>query len=321
MTDYIRDIPNGQMMIRDTGGWVEFWFKTGSSTWNNEQTWGYQTNGGYVQQDFRLAQGGAWQKFGAVFVDSRQDVLFRIIGEGLGWPTTDFWQFIERARVPDPPGAPYFFERQTGQIHAAFDYGYDGGMGIDAAELWYSFDPSPRWAVGGRDAWVSGLSPKTRYFFWGRVHNARGWSGFGPRSEAWTVGVPDQPEPPVVYAFNPIKALATLRRKPRDGGVRIEEFQIGYGIDPNTPQYTVPGMEVTVSNLQPARMHYFWIRARNAVGWSPWSWPMPLQLPAGAWLKDDGVWKRGLPWVKVNGVWQIVQPNIPVNGTWRVPTS
>lgn len=321
MADYIRDIPNGQMMIRDTGGWVEFWFKTGSSTWNNEQTWGYQANGAYVQQDFRLAQGGNWQRFGSVWIESSQDVMFRIIGEGLGWPTTDFWASISRGRVPDPPGVPYLVDRNTDRIRAAFNYNYDGGRAIDAAELWYSFDGTPRYAVSGYDVWVTGLSPKTRYYFWGRTHNNLGWSGFSGRAELWTLGVPDAPQPVFFSDIETTSVRAMFNFTGYDGGTPIREWQIGYGLNPNTPEAFRATYNDFFRDLVPGRRYFFWGRGRNDIGWGPWSGRSEVLLTAGAWVKDNGEWERALPWVKVGGVWRIAKGNIPVNGVWKVPKS
>lgn len=324
MTDYVQDIENGTMMIRDVGnGWVEFWFRTGPSTWNNDQTWHAFFDNAWHDYEYSLATGGNWQKFGSTFLTTRQNVTFRIDGSGLGWPTSDLVAFVERVRVPDPPKAPYFGERETGRIHVAFDYNYDGGGAIDDAEIWYSYDGTPRYVVQHtRDAWVSGLSPKTRYFFWGKVHNFVGWSSLGARSEARTLGVPDAPKPPSVVAINPTSAKGSHRTPdPGNGGSAILEFQTGYGKDSSTPQAFISGKVIDLTNLDPAQKYYFWARARNAIGWGPWSIRTDVQLPAGAWVNVGGIWKRALPWENVGGVWKILRPNIPVNGTWKVPSS
>lgn len=319
MTDYIKDIPNGTMMIRDTGGWVEFWFKTGSSTWNNEQGWGYDIGGGYVGGTFRLARGGGWQMFGRAYVDTRRNVMFRINGSGLGWSTTDHWAFIERARIPDPPGVPYFGEVTSTQIHVAFDYGYDGGMGIDAAEIWYSDDPNwAKWVVGGRDAWVGGLNSGGEYFFWGKVHNAMGWSGLSGRSSRRTLRVPDSPTPVELSDVQQTSVRTHFTFNGRwDGGTPVREWQIGYGLDPNSPQTLVSGVDLLIGNLQPGKRYYFWSRGRNDIGWGPWSARSEVLLIAGAWINASGVQKRALAWVKVGGVWKLARPWTKAGGTWR----
>lgn len=322
MPDYINEIRNGTMMIRDTGAEVQFWFKTGSSTWNNEQNWGFAADSiGYQEFEYRLLRGGNWQMFGAVHIGTRQNVMFRIVGEGLGWPTTDFTVFIERARQPDPPQQPFMVDRNDNAIRVAFNYNYDGGMGIVEARIWYSFDGQPRYLAPGRDYWIGGLAPKTFYNFWGEVRNDRGWSGLGPANTFRTLGTPDQPPPPNVTPTNPISASGAFSGYPWDGGSPVLEWQIGYGMDPNGPTNFVSGDIFNLTNLSIARQYYFWARGRNAYGWGPWSARRDVLLPAGAWVKVDGVWRRAVPWVKQSGTWKMARPLIPVNGVWRSASS
>lgn len=318
MVDYLQDIQNGTMMIRDTGGDVQFWFKTGSSTFNNEQNWGYSADTiGYQEFEYRMARGGNWQMFGAVYIGSRQNVRFRIVGEGLGWPTTDFTVFIERARQPDPPQTPYLVDVRSDALRVAFNYNYDGGLPIVEARLWYSYDGQARYITGGRDAWVYGLAQKTYYSFWGEVRNDRGWSGLGPGTSFRTIGVPDIPPPPDVTAISPTQTRGGFSGFPWDGGTPVREWQIGWGTDPNYPQYTQSGTSADFDNLLLARQYYFWARGRNDVGWGPWSARKDVLLPAGAYVQVAGAWRRAVPWVRVNGVWKITRPFVKDNGIWR----
>lgn len=103
-----------------------------------------------------------------------------------------------------------------------------------------------------------------------------------------------------------------------DGGSAIQEWQIGYGLDPSNPQFfTGSGGNTTVGALQPAKTYYFWARGRNAVGWGPWSVRTALRTIAGARIKVGGVWKEAIPYVKVGGVWKLAQPYTKVSGTWK----
>lgn len=318
MPDYIREIQNGTMMIRDTGGDVQFWFKTGSSTFNNQQDWGRTVDGNYQGFEYRLARGGAWQMFGSAYVGTRQEVMFRIVGEGLGWPTTDFVQFIERSRQPDVPQQPYLVDLRSDALRVAFNYNYDGGLPLNDARMWFSYDDQPRNIVGGRDSWIYGLSPKTYYTVWGDVRNDHGWSGLGPPVTLRTIGVPDRPEAPNIYAISPTQVRGAFRSYPWDGGVPVLEWQIGWGTNPTTPQTLTSGDIGNFNNLQAAKQYYFWGRGRNAVGWGPWSARTDVLLPAGARVRQSsGVWARALPWVKTNGVWKIARPYSKKNGTWR----
>src|ERR1700743_1866309 len=97
MADYHFGIPNGDMMIRDLGYSVEFWFKTGPSTWNNNKWWSWGANATSSRQKIALLRGGNWQFFGAIDVPYDQTIRFTIEGSGLGWGTTNFFQYIPRS--------------------------------------------------------------------------------------------------------------------------------------------------------------------------------------------------------------------------------
>lgn len=326
MADYLRDIPNGTMMIRDTGGWVEFWFKTSSSTYNNQQTWGWGANSQYWQGDYALQRGGNWQRFGSVFVDAAQPVLFRIFGEGLGWATTDFVVDIPRGR---PPMAPF---RPVGAIEwtdhsLTMDWGGDGdtgGLPILNREVWYGIGRDPQVNAGevppGRFT-IGGLLAGTTYSFWAKTRNALGWSPLSDLTAMVTGRVPDAPNPVGFSNITQTSIDTGFIFTGWDGRSDILEWQTGYGLDPNAPQYFLSGAFQHITNLQRASAYYFWGRGRNAYGWGPWSGRTDVLLNAGAYVNVGGVWKRAVPWVKIDGAWKLAQPTIPLSGTWRVPRS
>lgn len=321
MADFVKDIPNGTMMIRDTGGWVEFWFKTSASTWNYQQNWGYFANGIFHEGVSRLEKNGLWHKFGAEFITESQEVMFRMIDEGLGWPTSELRANIVRGRIPDPPDAPRVISRDPTGIRVAFDANYDGGRPILEHRIWMSYDTKPRfWIDNSRDSYISPLSPKTPYYFWGQVRNELGWSNIGPRLNTQTSGVPDAPQPPMILPVGLNTAVGFFRSPlPWDGGSKILEWQFGYGTEPNTPQTLVSGFTLTRHDFLPGRQYYFWVRARNAIGWSNWSGRTSILFAAGAFVKQNGVWKRALPWIKVNGVWKVAEPRTKSGTSWRLP--
>lgn len=322
MTDYLMGVRNGTMMIRDTGGWVEFWFQTGSSTWNNQQTWGYQANGQYIEQTYRLAQGGGWQNFGSVYVTDAQDVLFRIFGAGLGWGTTDFWQHIDRGRVPDPPAAPTFSEIGQNSVRVRFDWGYDGapslgGLPVLEAQIGIAGPgPNQGW-YSGNNLVFYGLYSGVEYLFFGRLRNEKGWSKAGAQARVRTLSVPNAPNPPRLYPINPARFIAMLDDRPYDGGTPIREMQIAYGTDPNTAQTYVSDIKADATGLVPGGTYYIWARVRNDIGWSPWSIRQTLVLPAGVLVDVGGEYKRALPWIKVDGVWRLSIPLVNYGGIWR----
>ena len=42
-----------------------------------------------------------------------------------------------------------------------------------------------------------------------------------------------------------------------------------------------------------------------------------LQMPAGAWIRVDGVWKVAIPYARTGGVWKMALPHIRVAGNWK----
>jgi len=334
VTDYVRDIGgNTTLMIRHYQNMdFDFYVKTGVDTYNSSQDWEYAFVGAPVNHRVHnLVRGGGWQLLGSHRggdMGADFDIRLTIFDEGLGFPTYNFIQHISLIRRPDPPAAPYMIERSTSFIRVSFDWGFDGGPYLGGApileaEMWASYDTVPRFLHSNtNDTYFTGLSPKTRYFFWGKYRNAAGWSDLGLRSEFWTSGVPDKPLAPAVSGINALTARGAHRTPdPGNGGFPILEFQTGYGLDPVTPTAFISGKNINLTALNPAKKYYFWARARNIIGWGPWSNRTDVQLPAGGWAKDAGVWKRALPWINVGGVWKIASPNVPINGTWKVPTS
>lgn len=56
-----------------------------------------------------------------------------------------------------------------------------------------------------------------------------------------------------------------------DGGSAITGWQIGYGTDPNNPQYLAASNGTSeIGGLARGTMYYFWARGANANGWGPW---------------------------------------------------
>jgi hypothetical protein len=73
-----------------------------------------------------------------------------------------------------------------------------------------------------------------------------------------------------------------------------------------------------LSNLDPGKTYYFWARARNSVGWGPWtSTASRLILIAGSRVLVAGQWKRAVPYVRVGGVWKVAEPWIKDAGVWK----
>lgn len=321
MADYTRQISaSSTMMIRDTGGWVEFWFKTGSQTWNNDQQWSYGANGANSPVlKFRLLAGGGWQKFGEVYVGYNQTVRFTIYNAGLGFPTYDFFQDIGRSRVPDPPTIWDTHAISSSHIHVEFYANYDGGSPILEYAVGYGSNPNgpDGWWGSGSPTDIGPFSSGQRVYFWAAARNAVGWSSWGNRTEATTWRVPDAPSLPIDDVDQSF-VVANFQDN-YNGGTGITARQIGYGLSSSSPTTTVAASAGPnlISGLSPGKVYYFWARNQNSIGWSAWTPVIQVTLIAGARVYTGGTWRRAVPYVKIDGVWKIARPWVRDAGIWK----
>jgi hypothetical protein len=106
-----------------------------------------------------------------------------------------------------------------------------------------------------------------------------------------------------------------------DNGSPILEYQIGYGNEPEMVGFTVSAVSPqTVTGLTPGSKLYFRTRARNIVGWGPWSAASSIKTIAGAYVKVGAEWKLAVPYVKVGGVWKLAEPWVRSVGVWKRTT-
>lgn len=324
MADYTRAIGgNTTLMIRDLGGWVEFWVKTGPQTWNYEQQWSYFANGAESGiRRFRMLAGGNWQHFGSVYVAYNQAVRFTIFNAGLGFPTYDFWQDISRSTVPESPHIWQAEAISASHIRVSISDGHDGGSGIVERQLGYGTNPdNPDDLADITSGTIDGgpFASGARIFFWARNRNGIGWSDWSDRADARTWRTPPAPTP--VSFLDVDQTSVRIKFSDRgDGGQPILERQLGYGTNPSAPVSTMDpdgsGID-DVTGLDPGKLYYFWVRSRNSIGWGPWSPRSEVLLIAGARVFTAGEWKRAVPYVKVAGVWKVVRPWVRHAGVWK----
>jgi hypothetical protein len=321
MADYTLQISaSSTMMIRDLGGWVEFWFKTGSQTWNNDQWWSWGANGTSSRQKFRLLRGGNWQHFGSIFVSYDQTIRFTIEGAGLGWGTTDFFQYIPRSTVPTPPTMRQVTPISLSAFHVIFTGNHDGGSPVLEWQLGYGLNSAgPSFLIGSDGTTdVGGFVSGQRVYFWARGRNAIGWSAWSNRMQGVTWTVPPAPTP---MAINKTQISMTLQYSlsVNSNNPPTLERQIGYGTNSSTPAIFVndTGQPVVIGTLTPGGTYYAWGRARNSVGWGPWSVRSRIDLIAGALVLVGSEWKRAVPYVRVGGIWKVAEPWIKTAGIWK----
>lgn len=321
MVDYDRNIGGGvTLRIRDYGQLIEFWIKADRYTYNYNQPWSWAVNGGSGSATFRLEKGGAWQRVVKFNVYTDQDVRFSVQNSGLGFPTYDFVQHINRNTIPAAPSPVFFSNLTSTSVRAMFSSGGNGGLSILEWQLAYGTNPyAGQYFVGsGGTTDIGGLTPGTIYYFWARGRNALGWGPWSVRTEILTQRIPDQPNPVRFANLQQTSLTAWIDYTGRwDGGLPILEWQIGYGLTPAAGTSFFSADSVDIANLLVAGRYYFWARGRNAVGWSAWSTVAPVDLVAGAYIPVDGVSHRAIPWVKSAGVWRVAKPWINVDGIWR----
>ena len=321
MTDYYMGIGGSStMLIRDTGGWVEFWFQTGPLTWNNNQWWSYYANGSFSRQQFRLLRGGAWQHFGSVYVSYDQDVQFTIEGAGLGWATTTFTQHIQRSTVPAPPTMLSVTPISSSTIHVVFVGSYDGGSPVLEWQIGYGLSPNgPTSFVGSfGDTNVGGFLSGQHVYFWARARNALGWSGWSNRGDATTWTVPPAPGVPTITDKTQTAMRVQYNHLKGSNNPEILERQLGYGISSSAPTSFANDFSGInfLSGLIPGGTYYVWARSRNSVGWGPWSIATQVLLIAGARVLVGSEWKRAVPYVKVGSIWKVAEPWVKNAGSW-----
>jgi hypothetical protein len=326
MTDYTVNISaSTTLMIRDTGGWVEFWMRTGSSTWNNDQLYSFFANGGSSGTlKFRLLRGGNWQHVNSVYVGYDQNVSFSVVGSGIGFPSYTFTQHIQRSTVPQPPTLVSTNPISSSAFHVVFYANSDGGSAIVEWQIGYGSSwngPSATVASDGSTD-VGGFYSGERVYFWARGRNALGWSGWSNRGWGVTWQVPPEPNPAAFFNVAQKSLGVSFPLIQRDNDPPNLESQFKYGRDEtgSVIDGTVNIDEAVeyLYNLDPGKAYYFWGRSRNSVGWGPWSSAASVVvLIAGARVLVVGTWKRAIPYVRDGGTWKVAEPWVKDAGIWK----
>lgn len=326
MADYTVSISaSTTMMIRDLGGWIEFWFKTGSQTWNNQQQWAYSANGGSSGvREFRLLRGGFWQHFGSVFVQYDQDVSFTVYSSVSAFPTYTFTQHITRTTVPQAPTLVSVQALSATAFRVIFVGNYDGGSPVTAWEIGYGTSSNgPIYTIpSDGDTVIDEFVAGQRLYFWARGFNARGWSAWSNRLEGNTWMSPRPPGAPLISEKTQVSVRVQYLYAIDSNDNPTLERQIGYGTDPDDPtdfsSDLVDGSNYTLlEDLEPGGTYYIWGRSRNSVGWSAFSTRTTVILIAGARVLVSNEWKRAVPYVRVDGVWKVAQPWVKKAGIWQ----
>lgn len=273
---------NITMRITDEGYNVSFWVLTNSQTYNHQQQWSWSDSG---VMTFDMNNRGTWQLVGRVGIPNSRNVGWTIYNASLGFPTTTISMFVNRATVPPAPTINDAHPISTSAIHVGFYGNGDGGAGIEEWQIGYGVDPNgPQYYIGSNGQTdIGGLWNTQTWYFWARGRNSQGWGGWSNRASAIPWNVPSPPTVVTPSAPTNNKIHASFRNT-WDGGTGVDNWQVGYGTDPNTPQLfwdNANSGEVDITGLLQNSNYYFWARGHNSVGWGGWG-------PRGT-LKTQGV--------------------------------
>lgn len=330
MTDYTHGTgTSATMMIRDTGITIEFWITSNnSSTWTDHLPWGGTVNGSSVGGSYYYHAGSGWNKLGAWNVWTSQNVTFSIGStgtSGFGGPTS-FTVFLNRASRPSAPSAPVISNIQATSVDAAFTDGSNNGATIDSRLIAYGATTdlgSATQVSSDGSTTITGLAPGVKYYFWAATHNSQGWSDWSARSEALTYRVPDSPTAPTLSDITQVSASVSWSQN-YDGGSLVDHYDLAWTLTNTLPTAAnltgIANSPQVVTGLTPGTTYYFWARAHNAYGNSPWSNPTVMKTIAGAKLLVGAVWKDAVPYVRVAGVWKVARPWAKVAGVWKETT-
>ena len=221
-------------------------------------------------------------------------------------------------RKTSPPSIVTLSNITSTSVHATFTDG-TGGAPITSRSIGYGTSSTSvhNTIASDRSTDITGLTPGTVYYFWAQTTNVAGSSGWGPRGTATTLRTPSAPAAPTISALSMISAVVSFT-PPNNGGTTIVEYETGYGTSSTGPSSTVSGNSPrTITGLTPGTQYYFWVRARNSVGWGPWSAPTIASTVGGARILVGTTWKTAIPYVRDGGVWKIAQPWVRTAGVWK----
>jgi hypothetical protein len=177
---------------------------------------------------------------------------------------------------PDPPQAPFFVIRPTGDYGCALEWvpGEANGPTTTRFQVMQS-EQEGEWQVSGENTdaelIVHDLHPGRTYLFRVRAFNSVGWSDFSPVSEAFYVNLVPCPSG-VSLAGSGLNWLDLTWQKPATDLI-VQRYQVRVRhIRSSTCTYEDSDIEqLRVNSLRPRGAYRFSVRAMTMLGWSAWS--------------------------------------------------
>lgn len=329
MTDYSRSTgTTGTMLVRylPMTHMVEYWINSGDGVTSGSIPWTHKTDGSNHSGTYNYIANSGLVRVAQHEVSESQTVTFKLGATGkpaFGGPT-ELSVNIVRTELPDPPAEVTFSSIGATMLVADFEDGEsDGGAEIDERQIGYGTSSNIQNMLHTQSfqdyANVSGLTTGVTYYFWGRTHNENGWSNWGPRSSVKTLKTPDAPTAPLLTNVTPISVQVSWQNN-SSGGSPFTGFQVGYSTD---DEDTAPDIILSatnpqqVTNLTPGVTYFFWVRARNSLGWGPWSAKSSTATHTGIRIFTSNTWKLAVPYVRQGGVWKRAVPYCKTAGEWK----
>ena len=229
------------------------------------------------------------------------------------------WALPQIPRLTGPPSTPIISGLTSTSAIVTFTDG-TGGAPITGREIGYGTNPAEPtdYIASDGSTEITGLTPGTQYYFWAHTVNVAGWSPWSARADAITHRVPDAPSS-VSTADVSQTSLNASWTPNFDGGTAIIGYELGYGTSAVAPVTIISATSPQpIFDLSPGLKYYFWVRAENAVGWSPWSEPSNVTPIAGVRIKVGAVYKTAVPYVRDGGVWKLARPWVRNTvGVWK----
>ena len=179
---------------------------------------------------------------------------------------------------PTVPGAPFPVSGTPSEVTSTsmmyqFSGTTTGGSAITGWEFQYATNAAFTGAttvVSSGTSVVTGLTPKTMYYFRARGKNAIGWSAWSTVVSRETLDIPGPSIPSLVSTSS--TSMTVKHTDPAYTGGSILERRLEVGLDSSFSVLNGWTDRLTASfTVTRARVYYLRSRVRNSAGWGPWS--------------------------------------------------
>lgn len=247
-----------------------------------------------------------------------------------GWgPWSNPVSFYTSSTTPDAPGGPTLAAVSQTTAAISWTNPADGGSSLLGFHIQVDDDPgfsSPHMDItsSAGPVGVNGLAVNATYYARVRTWNANGYSGWSSTLTFKTSpGVPSAPAAPTFTGVTGVSGIMNWTT-PGNNGAAVDGFYIQMDDDPAFASPVVDGTTGAnvflwqANGLIPNRVYYARVRAKNSVGYGPYSAVSSFRTSAGLYLSVGGVNKDALLYVSVGGVPKLAEVYVSVGGTPRL---